>query len=105
MLRQHFSDKQLAELSTQIAARGGVTAPTGLDYYPLPAVGERFPINDPQMAPRMARRDGDDDATFLHGLLEGIAEVEAQAYRQLAELGASPLVKVRGQAASLDTFL
>eukprot|EP00884_Botryococcus_braunii_P014141 jgi/Botrbrau1/22728/Bobra.0132s0066.1 len=94
VLRQHFTDARLAELSAQIAERGNVTAPTGLDYYPLPAVGERFPVNDPHLAPRMERRPGDDDALYLHGLLEGIAEVEARAYRLLVQLGASSIDKV-----------
>lgn len=39
VLRQHFSDAQLAELS----GRMDPGQPTGLDYYPLPKAGERFP--------------------------------------------------------------
>lgn len=61
--------------------------PTGLDYYPLPAPGERFPVRDPALAPRVTPRPAD-DAVFLQGLLEGIAAVEALAYARLAELGA-----------------
>ena len=41
------------------------------------------------MAPRP-----DDDAAFLHALLEGIANVEALGYRRLAELGGPPLAAV-----------
>jgi sugar (pentulose or hexulose) kinase len=63
---------------------------TGLDYYPLPAPGERFPINDPAFEPRMTPRP-DDDAEFLQGLFEGIAKVEALGYRRLAEFGAPQL--------------
>jgi len=59
---------------------------SGLDYYPLPARGERFPINDPTFEPRVTPRP-DDDALFLHGLLEGIARIEALGYRRLAEFG------------------
>lgn len=39
VLRQHFSDEQLAELTQRMDAE----RPTGLDYYPLTAPGERFP--------------------------------------------------------------
>ena len=68
--------------------------PTGLDYYPLPAPGERFPIADPTLEPRVKPRPAD-DATFFQGLLEGIAAIEARAYRTLAGLGAPPLRSVR----------
>jgi sugar (pentulose or hexulose) kinase len=89
VLRQYFSDEALARLSARIDP----SLPSGLDYYPLPAPGERFPINDPNLAPRMAPRPAD-DAAFLHGLLEGMARIEALGYRKLAELGAPPLQKV-----------
>ncbi len=68
--------------------------PTGLDYYPLLAPGERFPVNDPTLAPRLDPRPAD-DRLFLQGLLEGIAAIEAQGYRTLAALGASPLSSIR----------
>lgn len=68
--------------------------PTGLDYYPLSRPGERFPVNDPAFAPRVTPRPPQDHV-FLQGLLEGIATVEALAYRKLAELGASPLATIR----------
>lgn len=68
--------------------------PTGLDYYPLPKPGERFPVNDPNFAPRLEPRPADDRA-FFQGMLEGIARIEAEAYAKLAELGASPLRSIR----------
>jgi sugar (pentulose or hexulose) kinase len=68
--------------------------PTGLDYYPLPKPGERFPINDPTMPSRVTPQP-DDERVFFQGLLEGIAGIEALAYRRLAELGASPLKTLR----------
>jgi sugar (pentulose or hexulose) kinase len=68
--------------------------PTGLDYYPLPKPGERFPINDPTMASRVTPKP-EDERVFFQGLLEGIAGVEALGYRRLAELGASPLKTLR----------
>ena len=39
VLRQYFTLEQLTEMTPQLQA----DAPTGLDYYPLPCPGERFP--------------------------------------------------------------
>ena len=88
VLRQFFDDATLMALSARIDP----TQASGLDYYPLPKNGERFPVNDPAMTPRMTPRPAD-DALFLHGLLEGIARIEARGYALLAELGANPLVE------------
>jgi sugar (pentulose or hexulose) kinase len=85
----HFTAERMAELTPALAPE----RPTGLRYYPLPARGERFPIRDPEMTGVILERPVD-DARFLQGLLEGIAEVEALAYRRLAELGAPPLRRV-----------
>ncbi len=59
----------------------------------MPRTGERFPVNDPTLAPRLTPRPAD-DAEFLHGLLESLARIEARGYALLAELGASPLGRV-----------
>jgi sugar (pentulose or hexulose) kinase len=83
VLRQYFSDAEIAALSERIDPAN----PTGLDYYPLPAPGERFPVNDPMLEPRLSPRPAD-PATFLQGLLEGIAGIECRGYEVLAELGA-----------------
>jgi sugar (pentulose or hexulose) kinase len=66
---------------------------TGLDYYPLPGTGERFPINDPAKPATVEPRPAD-DARFLQGLLEGIAGIEFLAYERLEALGAPPLLRV-----------
>ncbi|PRW56955.1 Six-hairpin glycosidase [Chlorella sorokiniana] len=89
VLRQHFSDAQLTELTQRMDPE----QPTGLDYYPLTAPGERFPVNDPQLQPRLEPRPAD-DAQFLQGIFESIARIEAQAYRLLADKGATPVSKV-----------
>jgi sugar (pentulose or hexulose) kinase len=60
---------------------------TGLDYYPLPATGERFPRPDPNLPPRLEPRPAS-DAVFFQGILEGLAAIEQRGYRLLAELGA-----------------
>jgi len=89
VLRQFFDDRQLAALSETIDP--AVASP--LDYLPLPRAGERFPVNDPSLAPRLSPRPKD-DAEFLHGLLESLARIEARGYGLLAELGASPVRRV-----------
>ena len=89
VLRQYFSDDELLVLSAGIdTARA-----SGLDYYPLPSKGERFPINDPEMLPRLEPRPPN-RGEFLRGLLEGLANIEARGYRLLMELGATPLTAV-----------
>lgn len=88
-LAKFFSPEELRLLTPRLIP----DAPTGLDYYPLPAVGERFPLNDPQLAPRLAPRPAD-DAVFLQGMLEGIARIEAQGYALLVRLGAPELKAV-----------
>jgi sugar (pentulose or hexulose) kinase len=84
-----FDDRQLAALSESIDP--SIASP--LDYLPLPKPGERFPVNDPTLAPRLSPRPAD-DAEFLHGLLESLARIEARGYALLAELGATPVRRV-----------
>jgi len=83
VLRRYFTDAEIAALSAHIDP----ASPTGLDYYPLPATGERFPVNDPTLEPRLAPRPAE-PARFLQGLFEGIAAIERRGYEVLAELGA-----------------
>ncbi len=89
VLRQFFSDAELQDLSQQIQPE----TPSPLDYYPLLQPGERFPINDPNLTPRLTPRP-EQPAEFLHGLLESMARIEAQGYRLLQDLGATPLSQV-----------
>jgi sugar (pentulose or hexulose) kinase len=83
VLRRWFSDAQMRRLGERI----NPDRPTGLDYYPLPAPGERFPVADPGMPPRLQPRP-EDPAVFFQGLLEGIAAIERDGYALLASLGA-----------------
>jgi sugar (pentulose or hexulose) kinase len=86
---QHFFNNTLKELSPQIDA----AKESYLDYYPLLKNGERFPINDPNLPPRLEPRP-DSDVEFLHGLLESIARIEARGYELLQQLGADKLIRV-----------
>ena len=83
VLRQFFSDEELARLSRRIRPGRRLC----LDYYPLPARGERFPFDDPGLEPRMTPVPRD-RVRFLQGLLEGMARIEKLAYSRLETLGA-----------------
>lgn len=89
VLRHFFSDVELERLSQNIEAEKEST----LDYYPLLKPGERFPINDPQLPPKLEPKPAD-SVEFLHGLLESMARIEAQGYQLLQQLGATPLARV-----------
>ncbi len=89
VLRHYFSDAEIRALTPQLRPQQA----TGLDYYPLPKTGERFPHNDPAMQPRLTPQP-EDRATFLQGIFEGLAQIEAAAYARLAELGADPVQRV-----------
>jgi D-ribulokinase len=90
VLKQFFSAEDIVRLTALMDAK----VSTGFDYYPLPKIGERFPINDPALHPRLIPRPTQDHL-FLQGLFEGVAAIEALGYRRLAELGASPLKSIR----------
>ena len=94
VLRRYFDDARLAVLSAQINPLQN----SPLDYYPLAGIGERFPVNDAQLAPRLEPRPlqsgSGHDVEFLHGLLQGLARIEVAGYARLAALGAPPLVRI-----------
>lgn len=89
VLRQFFTDDELEHLSCQIDS----TQASQLDYYPLTQRGDRFPINDPHLPPRLEPRPAN-PVDFLHGLLESMARIEARGYQLLQQLGATPLIQV-----------
>lgn len=89
VLRKFFSDAELAQLSQQIDPAQA----SPLRYYPLMQKGDRFPVNDPNLLPQLDPRP-DDPMAFLHGLLEGIARIEAMAYQLLQAQGATALSQV-----------
>ena len=89
VLRQFFDSATIATLSRQINPRHA----TGFHYLPLPAPGERFPVDDPQLMPCLEPRPVS-DALFLQGLLEGIAAIEAQGWARLQDLGAPAVQRI-----------
>ncbi len=89
VLRKFFTDAELENLSSQIDAE----KESLLDYYPLLKEGDRFPLNDPHLPPRLEPRPNN-PVEFLHGLLESIARIEARGYHLLQQLGSTPLTCV-----------
>lgn len=90
VLEHFFSGDELKALSSQIDTSVG----SELDYYPLLGNGERFPINDSLLEPRLQPRPAS-DILFLQGMLEGISGIEKLAYTRLAELGGPQLKTLR----------
>lgn len=89
VLKHFFSDQELTQLSQQI----DVNQPTNLNYYPLLNPGERFPINDPNLSPKLDPKPNN-PVKFLQGLLESIASIETLGYQKLQQLGATPVTQV-----------
>ncbi len=85
VLAHYFKVTDIASLSQQIDLNQ-----TPPHYYPLLKTGERFPVHDPNKQPELTPRP-DNDSEFLHGLIAGIARIEAQGYQTLTEAGASPI--------------
>ncbi len=88
-LLQYFDTAQMMEMTPHLDPENL----TGLDYYPLPQVGERFPTNNPRLLPKLEPLPSD-SITFFQGMLEGIAHIEAKGYQQLTQLGAPTLTQV-----------
>lgn len=89
-LLRHFSLARVLELTPALDPE----TDTRLAYYPLAAKGERFPVFDPELEPQLDPRP-ESDATFLQGLLEGIADIERLGYGRLRELGSPRLATLR----------
>lgn len=100
-LAAHFAPDEIAELSELIDPE----VPSGLNYYPLPRTGERFPVNDPDLVSRVDPRP-ETRQDFLQGLLEGIAAIERLGFERLADLGGPELTSIRtvGGGASNRTW-
>ena len=98
VLKSLFTVDELTALSAQIDP----ASPGAYNYYPLLQAGERFPINDPDLKPRMTPRP-DSDVDYLYGLLSSIARIEAQCYEEIAARGGprpTPLFTAGGGASN-----
>ena len=83
VLNYYFNNEQMLAMTKQLKPETS----TNLNYYPLIEPGERFPINDPTLTPRITPKVSD-DVLFFQGLLEGIADIEHTGYKLLEDLGA-----------------
>lgn len=84
VIREYFDDDELISLSSKLNPEVN----TQLKYYPLPAKGERFPVNNPDLAPKLSPK-AKNKVEFLQALFEGIAAIEKMGYDKLTQLGAS----------------
>jgi sugar (pentulose or hexulose) kinase len=89
VLLQHFSQAQLDKMTPHLKPE----QVTGLNYYPLPGTGERFPVNNSNKQNNTSPRPLS-DINFFQALLEGIANIEAEGYKKLNALGASTAKRI-----------
>ncbi|MCJ8279984.1 MAG: FGGY-family carbohydrate kinase [Rivularia sp. ALOHA_DT_140] len=89
VLKQFFTNEELENFSQEI----DINKSSELDYYPLLKAGERFPINNPNLQPKLEPLP-DNSVEFLHGLLESMSRIEARGYELLQEFGADKLTRV-----------
>ncbi|MFL2801697.1 MAG: FGGY-family carbohydrate kinase [Paracoccaceae bacterium] len=82
VLEKYFTVNEIINLSKDINPNNI----SGLEYYPLTKVGERFPKNDPKLKPCLTPRPKN-EALFLHGLFEGMAKIEKKSYDAISQLG------------------
>ncbi|MFT4725799.1 MAG: sugar (pentulose or hexulose) kinase [Granulosicoccus sp.] len=90
VLSHYFTNAQMEQHSSNMKT----DLKTGLNYYPLLVAGERFPVNDPNLEPRLHPRPTSDQ-TFFQGILEGIAAIEKTGYDKLAQVGGPDIKSVR----------
>lgn len=90
VLLEYFSLDEIAEMTPRLNPERS----TGLGYYPLASVGERFPIADVEKQPKLLPRP-ESNIDFFQGMLEGIANIEKQGYQKLNDLGAPQLKSIR----------
>ena len=89
VLKHYFSQQQLNQMTSQLQP----AHLTGLNYYPLLQQGERFPVNDPQLQPRLEPA-AHSEVEFFQAILEGIGQIEREGYNKLHQLGAPFPVQV-----------
>jgi len=83
VLLKYFDKAQLAKLTQHVNPKQLLN----LNYYPLVQKGERFPIADANKLPILDPRPCK-NADFFQAILEGIADIETEAYHCLTQLGA-----------------
>lgn len=93
VLRAAFGDVRVRELSRRVDPERD----SELDPFGLADTAQPFALAPPSPPARTGHADGDAaDVSYLHGLLQGLARIEASGYRDLAALGAPPARLVLG---------
>lgn len=89
VLKQLFDTDQVQKLTDMlnIKINQECFSLLNLNYYPLLTPGERFPIQDPDYAPRLSPVP-DNSIDFFQACLEGMSDIETMAYEKLVDLGA-----------------
>lgn len=89
VLKSFFCPTELSDYTDALNKKihQGQLQMLNLDYYPLLTAGERFPIHDPALEPKLSPRP-EQQIDFFQALLEGMANIETMAYQRLLELGA-----------------
>ncbi len=82
VLLDFFNLEYIEELSKQI----NPAKSSGIDLIPLSKKGERFPIDDPNLKPKLQPRPIS-DSLYLHAIFEGLAKIEAKGWHKLQKLG------------------
>ena len=99
ILLDFFNTDYIEELSKQI----NTNKSTGLNLLPLSNQGERFPIDNPNLKPKLQPRPVS-DSLYLHALFEGLAKIESRGWQKLNELGAdlpSQIITIGGGAKNI----
>ncbi|WP_306006440.1 FGGY-family carbohydrate kinase [Aquicoccus porphyridii] len=89
VLRQIFGDTELERLSRIPIA----SAPSKTRYVPLTHSGERFPVVDPYLIPRLIPRLPDDSEYFL-ALIDSLVRWERRGYTALETLIGKKVTKI-----------
>ncbi len=87
VLTKYFKTNKINELSKQLNLNYDSLVLTNLNYYPLAHTGERFPVNDPGLQPRLTPQ-AKHELEFFQAILEGISRIELEGYIKLQQLGA-----------------
>jgi D-ribulokinase len=85
-----FTNDELKDLSKSIDP----SCDSPLSYYPLVNTGERFPTSDPYKVPVLEPVPSS-RVDYLHGILQGITNVERDGYLVLGQLGSDPSTPTR----------
>ncbi|WP_172967678.1 FGGY-family carbohydrate kinase [Hydrogenovibrio sp. JE_KL2] len=86
VLLKYFTLPEIIQLLDEI----DINQPTNLDYYPLLTPGERFPIANSDLQPKVSPRPSDDQ-NFLLALIEGLVGIEKLGYELLEQLSSTQI--------------